>query len=196
MALGADLAWSIHAVLSRTEANGPGRRFGIWVQGCSLACPGCFNPETHASAPPSRTVADVLRELGDALPVDGVTISGGEPLDQPAPLAAFIASLRQTPHLSRLGVVVFSGYTRAEIESDPARLAAIGQADTVIAGRYNAALHLAQGLRGSSNKTYWHLTDRYNDDAFALTPDVEVLIGPDGQITVTGMQPLTATRAT
>ena len=38
-------------VVPDTAAEGPGRRFAVWVQGCPLACPGCFNPETHDPAP-------------------------------------------------------------------------------------------------------------------------------------------------
>ena len=38
----------LHAFLPRSRANGPGVRAVIWVQGCSLGCPGCFNPQTHA----------------------------------------------------------------------------------------------------------------------------------------------------
>ena len=34
--------------LPRSAANGPGERFVLWVQGCPLACPGCWNPDTWA----------------------------------------------------------------------------------------------------------------------------------------------------
>ena len=37
----------IHKIIQKTRANGPGLRFGIWVQGCSIQCPGCINPQTH-----------------------------------------------------------------------------------------------------------------------------------------------------
>ncbi|MCU0780030.1 MAG: radical SAM protein [Akkermansiaceae bacterium] len=37
----------LHAFLPRSRANGPGWRSVVWVQGCSLGCPGCFNPQTH-----------------------------------------------------------------------------------------------------------------------------------------------------
>jgi len=30
--------------------NGPGKRAVVWVQGCTLGCPGCFNPQTHSVA--------------------------------------------------------------------------------------------------------------------------------------------------
>ncbi|RME55891.1 MAG: 4Fe-4S cluster-binding domain-containing protein, partial [Deltaproteobacteria bacterium] len=39
-----------------SEVNGPGRRAVVWVQGCSLGCPGCFNPHTHSKGG-GRTIA-------------------------------------------------------------------------------------------------------------------------------------------
>ncbi|HZI36693.1 MAG TPA: 4Fe-4S cluster-binding domain-containing protein, partial [Acidimicrobiia bacterium] len=34
--------------LPATDAEGPGRRAALWVQGCSIRCPGCFNPHSWA----------------------------------------------------------------------------------------------------------------------------------------------------
>jgi anaerobic ribonucleoside-triphosphate reductase activating protein len=178
--------WRMHAVLPRSRANGPGLRYVIWSQGCTLACPGCFNPETHSPGGPGLVrdpgdLADaVLAEPG----IEGVTLSGGEPLEQPAAVAAFC---RQLKARSGLGIVVLTGFTRAEIERDPGRMAAVAGADMVIAGRYNARLHLGSGLRGSANKAYWARTARYRAADFAAVPEVELIVAPDGSVTVTGL---------
>jgi anaerobic ribonucleoside-triphosphate reductase activating protein len=116
--------------------------------------------------------------------IDGVTLTGGEPLQQPAAVAAFCGELRAR---ADLGIIVLSGYSRTEIEADPARLAAVAHADMIIAGRYNTRLHLGTGLRGSSNKEYWARTGRYRADDFAAVPDLEIAVAPDGTITVSGM---------
>ena len=42
---------NLHALLPRSRANGPGVRLVLWFQGCTLGCPGCFNPTTHAPEP-------------------------------------------------------------------------------------------------------------------------------------------------
>jgi anaerobic ribonucleoside-triphosphate reductase activating protein len=192
--------WRVHAVVPRSRANGPGLRYVIWAQGCTLACPGCFNPRTHPvsipNAPavpvPRPLTADglagaVLAEAGraarDGCPLDGVTLTGGEPLEQPAALAAFTAILRKE---SDLGIIVLTGFTRGEVERDPRLCAAVADADMVIAGRYNAALRLASGLRGSANKEYWQRSTRYRAGQFRQVPEVELIIGPDGGLTVTG----------
>ena len=110
-------------------------------------------------------------------------MTGGEPLEQPAALAVFAGSVRA----AGLGIVVLTGFSRTEVEGEPALAAAVTDVDMVIAGRYNARLHLGSGLRGSSNKEYWARTDRYAAEMFVAVPDAELLIGPDGTVTVTGM---------
>ncbi|MEV1083918.1 4Fe-4S single cluster domain-containing protein [Streptomyces sp. NPDC050211] len=184
---GLDTPWRLHAVVPRSAANGPGVRYVVWSQGCALGCPGCFNPETHSGTGASlvRTAGEVAEEaLAGARHIEGVTLTGGEPLEQPAAVAAFCAELRAR---SGLSVIVLTGFTRAEIEADPARSAAVADADLVIAGRYNARLRLARGLRGSSNKEYWMRTGRYTADDLAAVPELEITVGDDGTVTFTGM---------
>ncbi|MFI0367484.1 4Fe-4S cluster-binding domain-containing protein [Actinomadura sp. 1N219] len=180
--------WRVHAVLPRSVANGPGTRYVIWSQGCALGCSGCFNPETHAQSDGGgasvRTAGDVAADvLADAAHLDGVTLTGGEPLEQPAAIAAFCAEVKAR---GGLGVIVLTGFTRREIETDPARAAAVADADLVVAGRYNERLRVARGLRGSSNKEYWMRTDRYGPDDLAAVPELEITITA-GTVTVTGM---------
>ena len=181
----AGLRWRVHAVLPRSRANGPGVRYTVWVQGCSLACTGCFNPATHPSGTgvpvPVRDTAAAV--LAGAAGIDGVTLTGGEPLQQPAAVAEFCARLRAR---TDLGIIVLTGFTRREIEADPARLAAVAAADLVVAGRYDRRRQLAAGLRGSANKAYWARTDRYRPADLAGTPETELLLAPDGTVTVTG----------
>lgn len=193
-----DALWSLHAIVPRSAANGPGLRCVIWSQGCALACPGCFNPGTHATggaadgagfAGPGfvRTVGEVADQVlagARADGLEGVTLTGGEPLEQPAATAAFCAELKAR---GDLGVIVLTGFTRREIESDPARAAAVADADTVLAGRYNERLRVARGLRGSSNKEHWARTGRYTAADLWDVPELEITIADDATVTFTGM---------
>jgi anaerobic ribonucleoside-triphosphate reductase activating protein len=172
-------------VLPRSAANGPGLRFVIWSQGCTLACPGCFNPATHPRddgepATAEELAAQVLNQAG----IDGVTLTGGEPLEQPAAVARFCDLIGAG---GGLGIVILTGFTRQEITADPARERAVARADMVLAGRYNARRHLGSGLRGSDNKEYWARTGRYSPADFTTAADVELIVSPDGSVTVTGM---------
>ncbi len=38
-----ELLLNVAATMSRSRANGPGVRAVIWVQGCTIGCPGCYN---------------------------------------------------------------------------------------------------------------------------------------------------------
>jgi len=75
----------------------------VWVQGCTLSCPGCFNPATHSRTGGEVVTVDALFECIVAAPdIEGVSISGGEPLQQCGPLAALLRRLRRETGLSAL----------------------------------------------------------------------------------------------
>lgn len=161
-----NIRWQVHSVLPRSVTNGPGTRFTVSCQGCTLACPGCFTPETHRNGGGRAWTVDAVVDavVEQAADVDGVTLTGGEPLEQPAAVAAFCAGVKSR---TGLGIIVLTGYAKREIEADPLKAAAVSAADMVIAGRYNAWRHLGTGLRGSANKEYWARTARYAPADFA-----------------------------
>ena len=176
----------IHAIEARSRANGPGERFVVWLQGCTLGCAGCFNPTTHdPRGGTEMTIDDVLAQLGDA-PIEGITLSGGEPLQQPAAAAALLAGARARG----LSTLVFSGYTLDEIRALPGGDAVLAHLDVVVDGRYVAGERLGRGLRGSANQRIVLLTDRYTLADVERTPEAEVRIARDGGVVLTGVNPL------
>jgi anaerobic ribonucleoside-triphosphate reductase activating protein len=188
----------IHQFLPYSRANGPGVRAVIWVQGCTLGCPGCFNGLTHPAAGGELVSVDSLftqiATLGDS--IEGVTISGGEPLQQRAGVAALLRRIKAETALS---VILFSGFSWQEIgrmgrhnlQSDPTfPLALLHDVDVLIAGRYDEKQHLARDLRGSANKTSYFLTGRYSAADLETTPPAEVVITPQGDIIMSGIDPL------
>lgn len=181
----------IHAFEPASRSNGPGLRAVIWVQGCSLGCLGCFNPASHAfgggECVPTAAILKRVISLQDR--IEGLTISGGEPLQQPEAIIELLEALRMRTELSS---IVFSGFTWEEISRKAwaTRLAAC--ADVVIAGRYDQRWHIASGLRGSTNKRIQLLTNRYTRDQIERTPETEAIVGTDGSIVLTGVQPLFA----
>lgn len=124
-----------HRISSASTVNGPGIRTVVWTQGCSIGCPGCFNPLTHepvAGGVERHDPAELGRRLA-RLSVDGLTISGGEPLDQPAAVQALAEAYRASCPGT---VLLFSGYTVERIMDDPGKRAAILACDAVLAGPY------------------------------------------------------------
>lgn len=73
---------------------GPGKRIGVWFQGCGIQCPGCISKDTWARKPANTTVSEVLEICSEhRRDADGLTITGGEPLEQmPGSSPSFRAS--------------------------------------------------------------------------------------------------------
>lgn len=179
----------IHRFEPASLTNGPGKRAVLWVQGCALGCPGCFNPETHSfdggQVQPVESVLEMILAAKDGL--EGLTISGGEPLHQHRALAHLFKTVKTQTNLS---VLVFTGYSWEEIQKMPRVDEFLAQVDVLIAGRYQADQRVAQGLIGSANKVVHCLTNRYTPQDLDQVPQAEVIITPDGEILLSGIDPL------
>jgi anaerobic ribonucleoside-triphosphate reductase activating protein len=183
---------------------GPGRRLGIWVQGCPLACPGCMSRHTWApQGGTGRTVAALL-DLWDAAlaaGADGLTVSGGEPLEQPLPLAALLAGAaararRTAPDRApdrAPDLLLYTGYEQREMAADPARSAAVRCADALITGRFRAAEPTTLVWRGSANQRLVPRTrlgwSRYAPylDRHSAGPRLEMVQGERGDVRLYGV---------
>lgn len=178
----------LHALLPQSRANGPGVRAVIWFQGCTRGCPGCFNPETHASDSRLTILATALATdlAGRQSEIEGVTISGGEPLEQPKGLLQLLTVLNAT---TKLSVVLFSGYTLDEALKMAYGPRILRLVDVLIAGPFVQAQRIACGLRGSANQIVHLLTNRYTARDIANTPPGEISIDPSGDIRLTGVAP-------
>ncbi len=184
----------VHSTLERSHANGPGERFVLWVQGCAHRCPGCYNPDTHASpgsgsfmTPPD--IADLIPDEG----INGVTVSGGEPFDQAAELAEFLAIARARG----LHTLVYTGYRYAELAHgrdhsgrEDWRIA-LELIDVLIDGPFVRGLPPKASWTGSGNQRYlilergeiiWEM--RGKDEATTLG---EVFIAENGDVITTGI---------
>jgi len=177
---------NLHAALSSSRSNGPGARYVIWFQGCTLACSGCFNPQTHRPEPHSLvTVRELLWTIGQVEHrIEGITMSGGEPLQQPEGLLHLLRTVR---HETGLTTLLFSGYEKSEIERLPLGPPILAELDVLVAGRYQQEQHLGAGLRGSSNQKIHLLSERYTLREVEATLDSEIHIQPGGTILVTGI---------
>ena len=79
----------VHSIQSLGAVDGPGVRYVVFLQGCPLRCAYCHNPDTWDFAGGTeKEAADLVKEIGRFKPYfgtkGGVTVSGGEPLQQPA----------------------------------------------------------------------------------------------------------------
>jgi anaerobic ribonucleoside-triphosphate reductase activating protein len=179
----------LHRFLPRSRSNGPGLRAVIWVQGCSLGCPGCFNPATHPTEGgrpvPVKTLFKEIAALEAT--VEGITVSGGEPLQQFRPVLALLRRVREETTLSAL---LFSGYSWPQVRQMDGADELLACLDVLVAGPYEASRHLARDLRGSANQTVHLLSERYTLEHLQAVPPAEVIIGEAGEVLLSGIDPL------
>lgn len=177
----------VHDVEPRSRANGPGVRFVVWFQGCDLGCAGCFNPGTHGPrAGRATTIAELEAQLAATPGVEGVTLSGGEPMQQPEAALAWLEVARARG----LSTLMFSGYALDELRALPHGPDVLARLDVLIDGRYVARERLGEGLRGSANQRIRLLSPRYTLADVEATPVAEIRIGPTGELVLTGVSPL------
>ncbi|WP_380283665.1 4Fe-4S cluster-binding domain-containing protein [Kitasatospora purpeofusca] len=178
-------------------ALGPGRRLGVWFQGCTLACPGCMSRHTwDPSAGRELTIErfSVMWRAALAEGLDGLTVSGGEPLEQPAALAALLAAA--DAERRRAGatadLLVYTGREPEELAADPVSAAALDGADAVITGRYRAGQPTRLVWRGSANQRLLTRTalgrERYAPflDHRPERPELQVRVS-EGEVRVIGV---------
>ncbi|MFH9569222.1 4Fe-4S single cluster domain-containing protein [Streptomyces sp. NPDC017454] len=145
------------------ETLGPGRRLGVWFQGCSLACAGCMSRHTWDARGGTRVSVSALLELwGEALErgAEGLTVSGGEPLQQPDALAGLLAGAAGLRDEAAGGaaaggtdgadLLVYTGYEADELTE--CQDAALRHSDAVITGRFRVAEPTGLVWRGSANQ--------------------------------------------
>ena len=139
---------------------GPGKRAVIWVQGCSLGCPDCVAPETHSSIGGEIINVESLADELISLPIDGVTLSGGEPMEQALAINALIDAVRARSDMSFLA---YSGYTLNHIREhgNADQKAMLGRLDILVDGPYVRSRHTRKRWRGSDNQTVHFLSPRH-----------------------------------
>jgi len=195
----------LHALIPASRANGPGLRTVVFFQGCKLDCVGCWNPRTHHFHGAEVTVdfvgQEVLRSRQEHT-LEGVTFSGGEPMQQADSLLGLMHSLRQqAPELS---FGIFSGYAEHELDQGQYWIWGDGSSeqhrkrlwqeiraclDFAILGRFNQAQPSRLPLRTSRNQVLRLFSYRYSPAAFSEQM-TEVSIKEGGQVEVTGFPTL------
>lgn len=167
---------------------GPGCRFVIWVQGCSIHCKGCWNKEMWSFKPQKfYSVATLMQMiLSHQTEIEGVTILGGEPLDQ----YQEILLLSEKIQLLGLSLMIFTGYELAEIEAKE-QTEILNFTDILVSGRYKQDKRsLNNQWIGSTNQRISFLTKRYQNYVMVNQNYVEISIDELGKIHYLGFPPL------
>ena len=121
---------------------GPGRRIALWVQGCDRHCAGCASVDTWDLGAGVTTDAEMLAEEitsqvidGD---LDGLTITGGEPILQAESLELLLVGvrrrLRSVIDAGDFDILLFSGFPYDDIVE--AKLSLLKEVDVAVCGPY------------------------------------------------------------
>jgi anaerobic ribonucleoside-triphosphate reductase activating protein len=184
--------------LPATVAEGPGRRAALWVQGCSIRCPGCFNPHSWAADGGEPVgwaeLAETVRAAAADHDIEGLTLLGGEPFDQAGPLAALAEAVRA----DGLSVMTFTGYVLEDLQAagreDWDRL--LAATDLLVDGPYLAQRpERHRPWVGSDNQRFWFLTGRYAHLAGQLetVPNrLEIRISRSSEVAINGFASVAA----
>jgi len=195
----------LHAVIPASRANGPGLRAVVFFQGCKLGCPKCWNPTSHPFHGGDVKVEDVMQGVLRAHQehtLEGITFSGGEPVQQEESLLSLMNSLRR--QVAGLSFGMFSGYAKHELDKGQYWIWGDGFStqhrkclwqdirgflDFAILGRFNQAQPSHLPLRTSRNQVLRLFSNRYTLADFneQLT---EVTIHNNGLVEVTGFPTL------
>lgn len=174
-----------------TEALGPGKRLAVWFHGCRRNCHGCIAAEMNASSDyECYTPEQLLERVRSVSGVEGVTVSGGEPFDQPREdLELFLHGVVNCG----LTVMVYTGYLIEELENDLQAQRLLSHVDILIDGPYRELEDHGELWRGSGNQRVHFLTGRYRDLEGSVMKKrgrpVEVELGKGSSFAFSGIPP-------
>ncbi len=183
-------------IVACTEAEGPGKRFALWFQGCPLRCAGCCNPEmlpfTGGEMMTVSAVAESMRQARDEHDIEGISLLGGEPFAHAGGAGGVARAARDIG----LSVMIYSGYTLEELHgmSDVAVHALLSLTDVLVDGPYDQSRpETWRRWVGSSNQHVHFLTNRYSpDDAcWSRSNTLEIRLR-GGEVSVNGFPSRTA----
>lgn len=155
---------NLAAIHPCTEAEGPGKRFAVWCQGCLRRCPGCCNPHMQPLIRQNIVAVSDLFELvkrsAQKNAIEGVSFIGGEPVLQ----AQGFVELAEKCQAANLSVLLFTGYKHADLlqmkNADVDKL--LSNTDILVDGEFvENLLDDKRDWVGSNNQRVIFLSDRY-----------------------------------
>ena len=155
---------NIASVRLCTEAEGPGKRFAIWVQGCKHRCFGCCNPEMQEIKAniivDTADVIELIETAREQFGIEGVSFIGGEPMLQ----AMGLAEIAEWCQAAGLSVLIFTGYLYEDLNSidDDSINRLLDNTDILVDGPFiQSEFDDKRDWVGSKNQKVLLLSDRY-----------------------------------
>ncbi|AHI54120.1 thiol peroxidase [Spiroplasma sabaudiense Ar-1343] len=156
---------NINNFLMQTTIEGPGKRFAVWFQGCSIGCRDCSNQEMLSFDKkmflPVSLLMEKIKEAKLKFLIEGITILGGEPFLQPDGLLELVEGCKKL----NLNIIIFSGYLYENLEKQFFEI--LAQIDILIDGPFIASkLDRNRRLIGSTNQRVIKISDHFEGDDY------------------------------
>ncbi|PHJ40559.1 MULTISPECIES: 4Fe-4S single cluster domain-containing protein [unclassified Vibrio] len=164
---------------------GPGQRFVVWLQGCRLACPGCWNTDMWSFSFKEKVHRTaLLQQILSETEIQGVTFLGGEPLHQSENLWWLMEQIRQH---SDLTIFLFTGYEEEELTEQGNMHKIESLCDIAAIGRFDInQRNIQQQWIGSDNQKLLYPLNSREQQNQQLQNEVEIIICEDESIRVLG----------
>ena len=107
-------------IFKTDTTNGVGVRVVLWTSGCSHHCKDCHNPQTWSPTHGKPFTNDTVNEILEAMDksyIDGITLSGGDPLYKGNLKDIYNLILTIKEKLPTKTIWIYSGFTWEELHS-------------------------------------------------------------------------------
>lgn len=176
--LNSEILFNIYDINKCSEVEGPGRRYVIWFQGCSIGCKGCFNKNLQSfkikNLVPLKDIVENIRESLEENGIIGVTLLGGEPTEQ-----QHLVTLLNEINKLELNILLFTGKSYAVLDSDIR-----DRCHYIVDGKFEEELVIKNNLIGSSNQKLYYKGAQIDIDLLKSN-NLEVTITSD-EVKITG----------
>ena len=136
-----------YTIIENEHLYGPGKRLLFFLQGCSLHCKGCINMHLWDFGKGKTITANEILTICNNSNVEGITLHGGEPLDQAAGVFEIVKLLKQ----NSFTIILFTGYNKKELKGK--QLSVWTMSDLIVSGRFvEEKKNLYMQFRGSTNQ--------------------------------------------
>lgn len=137
-----------------TVVDGEGLRYSIYFAGCTHACKGCHNKESwcpdNGTLVTEEYLDKIINEINSNPLLDGITLSGGDPLYNPEEMLEVVKYLKEK---TKINIWLYTGYTIEELRKDNKRMAVLEYVDIIVDGKFVQELYdPLLKFRGSSNQ--------------------------------------------
>ena len=164
-----------YCIIENEHLYGPGKRLVLFTQGCSIHCKGCANAHIWDFGCGKDITATEIFNLCKENKAEGITLLGGEPLDQPQAVLDAVKLLKK----NGFSVILFTGYTKKELKGDQIKV--WNFSDIVVCGRFvESKKNLYMQFRGSTNQRIYTHKGKYKNYNVVDGRTVAILTLDDG----------------